>query len=325
MFIPSYLNLYQSNPQDFQNRVERAYKTLETCTLCPHNCKVDRARGQKGVCKTGAKAPVYSFMAHHGEEPAISGSRGSGTIFFSNCNLHCAYCQNYEFSQMDGGHEVEPGQLAEVMLELQDRGCHNINFVSPTHVAAQILKAIWLAIPTGLSIPLVYNTGGYDNLETLQLFDGIVDIYLPDMRYDDAQISKKYSGAKDYPKYNRIAIKEMYRQVPEAKFDENEVILRGLIIRHLVLPNGLSGTAGIMKFLAQEVSKDVYIGLMSQYHPCFKASEEPKLARRITKEEYESAKEAMFQNGLKNGWIQDEYGLDRFLGINIKPNITPEN
>ncbi len=322
MYKPAYLKLYQDNPKEFKNRVEKAYKTLESCTLCPHNCKVNRIKGQKGVCRTGAKAPVYSYMAHHGEEPPISGSKGSGTIFFSNCNLHCMYCQNYEFSQLGGGREVEPEELAKIMLELQNRGCHNINFVSPTHVAAQILHAVFLAIPMGLNIPLVYNTGGYDSVEILKLFDGIVDIYLPDMRYDDAEIGLKYSGAKDYPKYNRLAIKEMWRQIPEAYFDQNEVILRGMIIRHLVLPNGLSGTAGIMKFLG-DISKEIYVGLMSQYFPCFKATEEPKLARRITMKEYESAIEEMFKNGLKNGWFQDEHGLDRFAGVNIKPNITP--
>ncbi|MBU2541240.1 MAG: 4Fe-4S cluster-binding domain-containing protein [Candidatus Omnitrophica bacterium] len=323
MLKSSYLELYQTNSQAFQAKVEKAYKTLESCTLCPHNCKVNRLEGQIGTCKTGAKAEVYSFMAHHGEEPPISGSRGSGTIFFSNCNLHCCYCQNYEFSQMGGGREVEPEELAKIMLELQTRGCHNINFVSPTHVASQILQGIWRAIPMGLEIPLVYNTGGYDNVEILKLFDGIIDIYLPDMRYNDAEIALKLSGAKEYPKYNRLAIKEMWRQVPKAEFDQNKVILRGMIIRHLVLPNGLSGTSGIMKFLANEVSKEVHVALMSQYFPCFKASKEPKLARRITLQEYESAKGEMSKNGLKNGWFQDEHGLDRFQGINIKPNITP--
>jgi len=237
--------------------------------------------------------------------------------------MNCIYCQNYEFSQLENGKEITLEALADIMLELQDRGCHNINFVSPTHVAAQILKAVFLAIPKGLNIPLVYNTGGYDSLETLQLFNSIMDVYLPDMRYDNEQIAKQYSGALNYPFYNRQAIKEMFRQTPDCLFDENGVILKGLIIRHLVLPNNLSGTSAIMKFLSQEVSKDVRVALMSQYFPCFKASDEPVLARRITKEEYDLAREEMTKNGLINGWVQDDLGLDRFIGTNIKPNITP--
>ncbi len=320
MFQPSYLQLYKDNPKEFQVRIEKAYQILENCTLCPHNCRVNRLEDKRGVCKTGALPKVYSWLNHHGEEPPISGTRGSGTIFFANCNMSCIYCQNYEFSQGGGGSKTEPEDLAKIMLELQQRGCHNINFVSPTHVAAQILKAIYLAIPMGLRIPLVYNTGGYDNVETLQLFDGIVDIYLPDMRYGDEKTALKYSGAPKYPYYNRLAIKEMLRQVGNAQIDENGIIQRGIIVRHLVLPNSLSGTPEIMEFLSKEVSKEIHISLMSQYFPCFKAENDPMLARKITREEYEVAKAEMDISGLKNGWFQDEHGLDRFAGVNIKPS-----
>lgn len=323
MFKPSYLNLYKTNKQDFEARIDKAYEALENCTLCPHNCHVNRLKDKRGVCKTGALPKVYSWLNHHGEEPPISGSKGSGTIFFSNCNMSCIYCQNYEFSQGGGGTEMDPEALADIMIELQNRGCHNINFVSPTHVAAQILKAIYLAIPKGLKIPLVYNTGGYDSLETLGYFDGIIDVYLPDMRYDDDKLAQQYSGAKNYRLYNRQAVKEMFRQVGTAQFDNNEVIQKGLIIRHLVLPNDLAGTNEVMHFIAKEVSPETYISLMSQYFPCFNALKEPKLARRITEAEYELAKSEMFANGLKNGWVQDEFGLDRFAGTNIKPNTTP--
>ncbi|MEW6169974.1 MAG: radical SAM protein [Candidatus Omnitrophota bacterium] len=318
-----YINLYQNSKQEFEKRIKNAYKILENCTLCPHNCHVNRLEDKRGVCKTGALPKVYSWLNHHGEEPPISGTRGSGTIFFANCNMSCIYCQNYEFSQGGGGSETEPEDLAKIMLELQHMGCHNINFVSPTHVASQILKAIYLAIPMGLNIPLVYNTGGYDSIETLVLFDGVIDIYLPDMRYSDEKTALKYSGAPKYPFYNRLAIKEMFRQVGNAQIDEKGIIQRGLIIRHLVLPNNLSGTSEIMEFLSKEVSKEVHISLMSQYFPCFKAENDPILARKITREEYEVAKAEMALYGLKNGWTQDEHGLDRFAGVNIKPSITP--
>jgi putative pyruvate formate lyase activating enzyme len=320
---PSYLTFYNSNKPEFENRIEKGQKILENCTLCPHNCRVNRLKDKRGVCKTGRLPKVYSWLNHYGEEPPISGTKGSGTIFFANCNMNCIYCQNYEFSQGGGGSETEPEELAKIMLELQHRGCHNINFVSPTHVAGQILEAIYLAIPRGLNIPLVYNTGGYDNLETIGLFEGIVDIYLPDMRYDDEKIAKKYSGIDKYPYYNRQAVKEMFRQVGNPQFDENGIILKGLIIRHLVLPNNLAGTIEVMQFLSKEVSKDTYISLMSQYFPCFKALDDPTIDRRITREEYEVAKSEMTLAGLKNGWFQDEHGLDRFAGTNIKPSITP--
>lgn len=264
---------------------------------------------------------VYSYMSHYGEEPAISGENGSGTIFFSNCNLRCVYCQNYEFSQQGRGKEAEEEELASYILKLQKEGCHNINFVTPTHVIPQILKALIPAIERGLKIPLVYNTSGYDSVETLELLDGIFDIYLPDARYADSRIALRYSQAEDYPALNPLALKEMSRQAGAAKINKDGIIESGLIIRHLVLPDKLSSTDKIMRFIANELGKDTYISLMSQYFPCYRANDFPELSRRLSREEYQEAMDIMYSYGLHNGWVQDEQGLDRFAGINIKANL----
>lgn len=315
----SYLKSYQNG--SLQEKAETLYKHLASCDICPRLCKADRLNNQVGFCKTGRKAKVYSYFCHHGEEPGISGTRGSGTIFFSSCNLRCVYCQNYEFSQTDKGKETREEELANFMLELEQEGAHNINFVTPTHNIPQILKAIVLAAEKGLKIPLVYNSSGYDSVETLRLLEGVFDIYLPDARYSDSQTSLKLSQAKDYPAINQQALKEMQRQVGSAQFNSDEIIEKGLLIRHLVLPNKLSGTAEIMSFIAQELGTDTYISLMSQYFPCHKAKDYPKLTRRLTLEEYQEAMDIMHSCGLHNGWVQDEQGLDRFAGTNIKTNI----
>jgi len=315
--FPLYLKAYHNGK--LEALIGRSFKLLESCTICPRKCKVNRLKDEKGFCKTGLKPKVCSFLPHHGEEPPISGDRGSGTIFFSHCNMACAYCQNYEFSQMGGGREVGFEELADCMLQLQDMGCHNINLVSPTHVMPQFLKALNIAVPKGLRIPIVYNTGGYELPEIIKLLDGIVDIYLPDMRYADNALAIKYSAAPDYPKYNQEALKEMHKQVGIAKTDNEGIIKKGVIIRHLVLPDNIAGTEQIMKFIATELSKDTYISLMSQYFPCYKAAQHKEILRRITFEEYENAKASMEKYGLSNGWLQDSHGLDRFAGTNIKP------
>jgi len=258
-------------------------------------------------------------MCHHGEEPPVSGKKGSGTIFFSYCNMGCVYCQNYEFSQLGKGREYEFAELAQVMLNLQESGCHNINLVTPTHVLPQILKALEIAIEGGLNIPLVYNTSGYESAKTLKLLEGIVDIYLADMRYADSAISQKFSHVPDYPERNREAIKEMQRQVGIAEFDKEGLIRRGLIIRHLVLPNQVSGTDKIMQFIARDISEDTYISLMSQYLPYYQASGFPEISRRLKNGEYEEAKKILEKYNLLNGWIQESYGSERFAGVNIKP------
>ena len=316
---PVYLRTYQAGR--LNQLIEETFKLLESCCICPRRCGVNRLKNEKGFCKTGLKPKVCSFMPHHGEEPPISGVHGSGTIFFSHCNMSCVYCQNYEFSQSGQGREVEFEELAKFMIDLQDMGCHNINLVTPTHVMPQILKALSIAIPKGLKIPVVYNTGGYELPDIIKMLDGIVDIYLPDARYADNDMSIKYSGAPDYPGYNQDALKEMHRQVGIANIDNQGIIKTGLIIRHLVLPNNISGTDKIMKVIAKELSAHTYISLMSQYRPCHKVSQFKDICRRITYEEYEYAKQTMQEQGLNNGWIQEEGGLERFDGINIKPNL----
>ncbi len=316
---PKYLDLYHTGK--LQTACDTAFKLLESCQICPRNCKVNRLKDEKGFCHTGLKPKVYSFMAHQGEEPPISGEKGSGTIFFANCNMGCLYCQNYEFSQLGQGREVDSDELADIMLKLQGMECHNVNFVTPTHVMPQILKALLIAIPKGLKIPLVYNTSGYELAGIIKLIDGIIDIYLCDMRYFDSEKSLKYSTALDYPEYNQEAVKEMHRQTGIAAINEKGIIERGLVIRHLVLPNNVSGTKGIMRFIANELSKESYISLMSQYLPYYKAREEKEIMRRLTQEEYNEAKKAMEESGLYNGWVQESYGIERFAGVNIKPSL----
>jgi len=314
---PSYLNSSKSGK--LKTLTERLFDSLESCILCPRNCKVNRLENQTGFCKTVRLPKIYSFMCHHGEEPPVSGKRGSGTIFFSHCNMGCVYCQNYEFSQLGKGREYEFVDLARIMLSLQESGCHNINLVTPTHVLPQILKALEIAIEGGLNIPLVYNTSGYESVKTLELLEGVVDIYLADMRYADNMMSQKFSQAPDYPERNREAVKEMQRQVGIAEFDQEGLIKKGLIIRHLVLPNQVSGTDKIMQFIARDISEDTYISLMSQYLPYYRASHYPEISRRLKNDEYEEAKKILEKYNLLNGWIQESYGSERFAGVNIKP------
>ena len=288
------------------NRIEAAYQLLEACRVCPRECGVNRLKNDKlGFCRSGLNPVISSASPHHGEEPPLSGTKGSGTIFFTNCNLRCLYCQNYPISQLGNGAERTPGELACQMLWLQEQGCHNLNLVTPTHFMPQILKALGIARDRGFNLPIVYNTSGYEAVKSLRLLDGIVDIYLPDMRYSDDKAALKYSIAPHYPEINRAAVKEMYRQVGNLVCDENGIAKRGIIIRHLVLPNGLSGTESIMKFLAEEISRDVYISLMSQYFPAYKANEHKELSRRTTAAEYNDACRIMEKYGLENGWVQE--------------------
>jgi len=319
---PAYLESFQNGALD--KAIGKLFGLLESCSICPRKCKVNRLNDEKGFCRTGLNPKVYSYMAHHGEEPAISGSRGSGTIFFSNCNMGCVYCQNYEFSQIGQGREVSLEELSKFMLELQEMGCHNINLVTPTHVLPQILKSLKIAISGGLRLPLVYNTGGYELPEIIKLLDGIVEIYLPDMRYADKGLALKFSNAQDYPRYNQASVKEMFRQVGTAQMDEAGIIKAGIIIRHLVLPNNIAGTEEIMRFIAEELSVDTCISLMSQYLPYHKAAEFSEIERRLKLKEYEAAKEMMEKCGLANGWVQESYGLERFAGVNIKSVLKNE-
>jgi putative pyruvate formate lyase activating enzyme len=291
---------------ELHHRIEAAYALLEQCSVCPRECGVNRLKNDRmGFCRSGLNPVVSSVSPHHGEEPPLSGTRGSGTVFFTNCNLKCVYCQNYPISQMGNGAERTPGELACQMLWLQEQGCHNLNLVTPTHFMPQILKALGIARERGFALPIVYNTSGYESVQALTLLDGIVDIYLPDMRYSDDAVAMKYSIAPHYPGINRQAIKEMFRQVGNLVLDESGIAKRGLIIRHLILPDGLSGTEGVMKFLAEEISRDVSISLMSQYFPAYKANDFRELSRRITSDEYEDACLIMRKYGLENGWVQE--------------------
>ncbi len=286
-FAPAYLTLLENG--QLVERVACAYPHLSICDVCALGCPVDRLAGKLGACKTGERARVSSYGPHLGEEDPLRGWRGSGTIFFTRCNLHCQYCQNHDISQREAGYEVEPEELASMMLDLQGRGCHNINFVSPSHVAPQILAGVLIAAQAGLRIPLVYNTGGYDSLAMLALLDGVIDIYMPDMKYADPQIALRYSRVPDYPQVNQAAVRAMHRQVGDLQLDEDGLARRGLLVRHLVLPNKLAGTDEIVRFLADEISTNTYLNLMDQYHPAFRASQFPELNRRITPVEYQQA------------------------------------
>ncbi len=319
MAYPSYIDAF--NTKELHRKVLRARQMLEKCLICPRRCGVNRLEGQLGYCRTGTNAILCSYFAHHGEEPAISGQLGSGTLFFSRCNMKCVYCQNYDFSQLDEGREVTPQKLASYMLELQKEGCHNINLVTPTHVLPEILEALLLAAGSGLRVPIVYNTSGYELPEMINFLDGIIDIYLPDMRYASETESITYSNAPGYPGFNQSSVKEMFRQVGVCVFDEHEIVKRGLIIRHLVLPQNLAGTQEIFSFIVNQLSPQVYVSLLSQYFPAHKAGDAPGLDRRISLEEYEAACKLMEKYGLENGWIQESGGLKRFAGTNIKRNV----
>lgn len=297
MTTPSYLKL---SVDELKARATAAFARMGNCDLCARLCCIDRLAGKMGVCKTGLQARVSSYGPHMGEENPLRGWQGSGTIFFARCNLRCVFCQNYDISQTDAGLEVTPQELANIMLKLQARGCHNINLVSPSHVVPQILKALVLAVEGGLQIPLVYNTGGYDSLETLKVLDGIVDIYMPDMKFANCGYAKKYSRAQDYPSVNRAAVREMYRQVGDLHIDDHGIATRGLLVRHLVLPRNLAGTNQIVHFLADEISRGTYLNLMDQYHPAYNASSYPELNRYVTTSEYNAAVRMAEVAGLTN-------------------------
>jgi len=291
---------------ELEVRIEAAYSNLEHCKVCPRECGVNRLKDDKlGFCRSGLDPVIASVSPHQGEEPPISGTKGSGTIFLANCNMRCEYCQNYPISQMGHGTARTIGELACSMLSLQEAGCHNLNLVTPTHYVPQILKAIGIARERGFSLPIVYNTSGYDSVEMLTLLNGVVDIYMPDMRYADNAAAVRYSVAPYYVQINQAAVKEMYRQVGNLVMDKDGIATRGLLVRHLVLPNKVSGTEEVMKFLSKEISKDVYVSLMSQYFPAYRAAESKQLSRRITEEEYDEAYAMKIKYGLKNGWVQN--------------------
>jgi putative pyruvate formate lyase activating enzyme len=308
---PSYLAIYESG--QLAERVETAWAMLAHCELCPHRCGVNRLEGDpgvsRGICRMGRLPKLSSWNLHPWEEPPISGTRGSGTIFFSGCTGRCRFCQNYPISQFRYGAVVSIERLAEMMLELQHKGAHNINFVTPTHFMPQILAALSHAIQGGLRLPLVYNTSGYERVEALRLLDGIVDIWLPDAKYGGAEgdrIARRLSGFTEYVKHNREALREIYRQVgDELVLNAQGLAVRGMIVRHMVLPGGLAGTGEVLDWVARELSPAVHVSLMDQYFPAHRAIGDPVLGRKIAPEEYEAALDAFDAAGLENGWCQD--------------------
>jgi putative pyruvate formate lyase activating enzyme len=310
-----YLALFNSG--ELERRAERLYARLASCDICPRYCRVNRREGEVGYCRTGYLPIVSSVCAHRGEEPALSGSRGSGTIFFSNCTMRCVYCQNYQISQnpvLQQSKAVSISALAERMLYLQNElGCHNINLVTPSHVVPQIVAAVCAAVPGGLRIPLVYNTSGYDSVDTLRELDGIVDIYLPDLRYASNEPAKQFSGASDYVERARAAIKEMYRQVGGLVLDENGVAQRGLIVRLLILPHRLAGVKESLTWLAEELSPTVTVSIMAQYYPAHRAPQFHQLSRKITREEYEEILALLDELGIENGWVQEMESPESYL------------
>lgn len=312
---PDYIQLWRSG--ELLERARRLEERLHHCDLCPHRCGVDRCKGSIGRCRSGYRAIVASFCDHHGEEPPLSGSRGSGTIFFGNCNLSCVFCQNYQISQPPRTKrlkEVTSEELARIMLHLQnDLGCHNINLVSPTHFVPQIIQALLLSIPAGLRVPLVYNTNAYDLPETLQELDGVIDIYLPDFKYASDIAAQKYSRAPGYSFIAKAAIKEMYRQVGNLVIGPDDIARSGLIIRHLVLPDGIAGSDEVLSWIAQELSPQVTVSLMSQYKPSHHAYMYPELNRNIFPAEYQEVMRLANDLGLENGWFQEVGSAEEYL------------
>lgn len=296
MTRPGYLTLYEQG--DLATRITTALERLSPCQVCPRLCQVDRLNNEKGVCRTGVKAVVSSYGPHFGEESPLVGSGGSGTIFLTHCNLLCVFCQNYDISHLGEGIETDAGQLAAMMISLQRQGCHNINFVTPSHVVPQILAALPAAIAKGLSVPLVYNSSGYDSIDTLKLLEGIFDIYMPDFKFWTRESGKRYAKAPDYADKARKAILEMHRQVGDLVINAEGLAVRGLLVRHLVMPGGLAETRDILHFLAREISIDTYVNVMDQYRPCGKADQYPPIDRPLSHDEFQEALNLARESGL---------------------------
>jgi len=302
---PSYLELHRKG--ELLKKARNALRLLESCRLCPRECGVNRLKNETGYCKTGRTARIASYNAHFGEESPLVGTHGSGTIFISSCNLLCSFCQNYEISHLREGAETGPAQMAGMMIHLKEMGCHNINFVTPTHVVPQILEALLIAVDRGLDIPLVYNSGGYDKPETLEILDGIFDIYMPDFKFWDGKWSDRYCHAPDYKERAAAAIREMHRQTGDLIMDDNGIAVKGLLIRHLVMPNNVAGTADIMNFIAKEISDNCYVNVMDQYRPCGNAACDDFINRRLYSNEFKLAIEKAREAGLIRLDQKDRY------------------
>jgi len=308
MFVPAYVKALEEGT--LQSKVENARELMVECSVCPRFCGANRLQEEKGFCLTGRLAMVSSAGPHFGEESPLVGTGGSGTIFFASCNLKCIFCQNYEISHLLEGREVDARHLADLMLGLQRSGCHNINFVTPSHVVPQILEGVLLAAQQGLSVPLVYNTGTYDLVDTLAILDGVVDIYMPDLKFMASEISKVLMSAADYPEIAKAAIAEMHRQVGDLEIDERGIATRGLLVRHLVMPDNLAGTREAMRFLASEISTNTYVNIMNQYRPCGRAFEHPSTNRSVTRAEYLRAIEEAQDEGITR--------LDERVGLRLR-------
>ncbi len=301
---PSYLALYETG--ELSRRANEAWEMLRGCTVCPQNCPVDRTRGKTGACHSGVDVIIGSWNVHRREEPPISGTRGAGTIFFGGCQARCSYCQNFWLSQMGNGLRVSYQRLADMMLSLQRKGCHNLDLVTPTHFVPQILKALEVAASKGLCIPLVYNCAGYEHIHTLRLLDGVVDIYLPDAKYASNQEALRTSKMHHYVEFNRAALKEMYRQVGGLELDGEGIARRGLIVRHLVMPGGQAGTREVLTWIANEVGTDIGLSVMDQYFPAYKALNDPVLNRRLTWSEYREALDIVDELPFENLFLQED-------------------
>ena len=295
----SYINLCESGK--IKNTIDKLYKFLESCQLCPRRCKVNRLKNELGFCRSGKDLIISSFGAHFCEEPELVGKSGSGTIFLTNCNLGCIYCQNYDISHLGEGRKFSPQELASRMIHLKRLGCHNINFVTPTHFIPQIIEAVELAFREGLDLPLVYNCSGYENVEVIKLLDGIFDIYMPDIKYSDSENAKKYSNAPDYFERAKESVREMHRQVGNLQVKDG-IATRGLLIRHLVMPNDVAGSKRVFEFIKNEISQDTYVNIMDQYRPCYKANNFPDINRYPITEEFKKAIEIAKELGLHIGF-----------------------
>lgn len=298
-----YLDLYSSG--ELLTRVRAAHARLRSCNLCPHNCGVNRLKGESGICKSGCRPRVASANVHWGEEPPISGTRGSGTVFLSGCSLHCRFCQNFPISQLGNGADCTTPQLADKMIKLQNLGVHNINFVTPTHFMPQILAALHCAIGKGFRLPLLWNSSGFERVDALELLDGLVDVYLPDMKYSSNEPAERYSSAPGYHEHNRSAVTEMFRQVGHLHQDNEGIALKGLIIRHLVLPEDAAGTRETLQWIAAHLGMETHVSLMKQFFPAHEAPMLHGLNRKITDQEYEAAVASLDEANLENGWIQE--------------------
>ena len=298
-----YLDLFKSG--ELLDRVRQGYARLKSCDICPHACGVNRLAGEAGICRALARPRIASANIHWGEEPPISGTKGSGTIFLTGCSLHCRFCQNFPISQLGNGNSLSSLELAEKYIRLQSLGAHNINFVTPTHFLPQILAALFLAVPRGFKLPIVWNSSGYERIDALRLLDGIVDVYLPDMKYASDDLAVRFSAAPGYREINRSAVKEMLRQVGHLELDDDGVAVRGLIIRHLVLPEGAAGSRETMAWIGENLGRETNISLMKQYFPAHEAKSMPGIDRKLSEEEYEEAVAALEDAGLENGWVQE--------------------